>query len=102
MGSFLVHLSFFWYHVCTEIMFFDPLAAAKHHFGTLLVILNKCFIKITFSVPFSAEDLQNTDGTSDDGAFTLERYLSHLARSGTLPLGNFDPLQAGWTRAVFA
>ena len=50
-------------------MFLDPLAAAKHHFETLLVILNKCSIKIIFSVPFSAEDLQNTDGTSDEGAF---------------------------------
>ena len=50
-------------------MFFDPLAAARHHLGTLLMILNKCFIKITFSVPSSAEDLQNTDGTSDEGTF---------------------------------
>ena len=31
--------------------------------------VNKCCIKIIVSVPFSAEDLQNTDGTSDDGAF---------------------------------
>ena len=66
-------------------MFFDPLAAAKHHLGTLLVILNQIFIKITFSVPFSAEDLQNIDGTADEGAFPLEKYLYHLARSGTLP-----------------
>ena len=75
-------------------MFFDPLAAAKHHLGTLLVILNKCSIKIIFSVPFSAEDLQNTDGTSDEGAFSFERYLSHLARSGTFAVGNIDPLRA--------
>ena len=66
-------------------MFLEPLTAAKHHLGTLLVILNKCFIKNTFLVTFSAEDLQNTDGTSDEGAFPLERYLSHLARSGNLP-----------------
>ena len=52
-------------------MYFVPLTAARHHLGTLLVILNKCFIKIIFSVPFSAEDLQNTDGTSDEEAFTL-------------------------------
>ena len=83
--TFLIHLAAFWHHVCSKIMFFDPLAAAKHHFGTLLVILNKCSIKIEFSVPFSAEDLQNTDGTSDEGAFPLHWYLSHLARSGNLP-----------------
>ena len=74
-------------------MFFDPLAAAKHHLGTLLMILNKCCIKIIFSVPFSAEDLQNTDGTSDDEAFPLERHLSHLARSGTCRR-HLDPLRA--------
>ena len=71
-------------------MFFVPLTAAKHHLGTLLMILNKCFIKITFSVHFSAEDLQNTDDTSDEGAFPLHSNLSHLARSGTLSYGNLD------------
>ena len=86
----MVHLASFWHHVCSEIMFFDPLAAAKHHLGTLLVILNKCYIKITFPVPFSAEDLQNTDGTSDEEAFPLERYLSHLARSGAFAVGNIN------------
>ena len=61
------------------------LAAATHHLGTHLVILTKPFIKITCSVPFPAEDLQNTDDTSDDGAFPVERHLSHLAWSGNLP-----------------
>ena len=55
-------------------MFFEPLAAAKHHLGPLLMILNKCSIKIIFSVPFSAEDLQNTDGTSDEGAFPWKDF----------------------------
>ena len=66
-------------------MFFEPLTAAKHHFGTLLVIFYKFAIKITFSTPFSVENLQNTDDTSAEGAFSLERYLSYLARSGNLP-----------------
>ena len=90
---FLVHLVSFWHHVCFKIMFFVSLTAAKHHLGTLLVILNKCSIKITFSVPFSAEHLQNTDDTSDEGAFPLEGFLSHLARSGTCRR-HLDPLRA--------
>ena len=60
-------------------------AVDKHHFGNLLVIFYKFSVKISFSTPFSAEHLQNTDDTSDEGAFSFERYLSFLARSGNLP-----------------
>ena len=75
----------FWHQLCSKIMFFEPLTAAKHHFGTLLVIFYKFSVKITFSTPFSVEHVQNTDDTSAEGTFPFERSLSHLARSGTLP-----------------